>query len=113
MRFTLTMSDFVVLGTAALVATACSLVGSFLVLRRMALIGDAISHAILPGIALGFVLTHSRQSGVMLLGSAGAGLLTVWVVETLYRTRRLREDTAIAVVFPALFAVGVILVARF
>ncbi len=106
-------SDFIVLGTAALVASACALVGTFLVLRRMALVGDAISHAILPGIALGFVLTHSRQSGVMLVGAAAAGLLTVWLVEVLYRTKRLHEDTAVAVVFPALFAVGVILVSRF
>jgi manganese/zinc/iron transport system permease protein len=112
MDFRLTASDWVLLGTAALVATACALVGSFLVLRRMALIGDAISHAILPGIAIGFILTQSLQSWVMLAGAAAAGLVTVYLVETLYRTRRLHEDAAVAVVFPALFALGVILISR-
>lgn len=109
----LSHSDLIMLATGALAATACALLGTFLVLRRMALVGDAISHAILPGIAIGFLLTHSRHSLVMVLGAAAAGLVTVWLVETLYRTRRLYEDTAIAVVFPALFALGVILMHRY
>lgn len=103
-------TQIAVLGTAGLVATACALVGSFLVLRRMALIGDAISHAILPGIVIGFLFGQSLSSVFLLVGAAAAGLLTVWLVELLYRTRRLHEDTAIGVVFPALFALGVILI---
>lgn len=102
-----------VLLTGVLVATASALLGTFLVLRRMALVSDAISHAILPGIALGFVATHSRHPLVMLVGAAIAALVTVWLVETLYRTRRVHEDTAIGVVFPALFAIGVILMDRY
>jgi manganese/zinc/iron transport system permease protein len=100
----------IIMLTGVLVAIACALPGTFLVLRRMSLIGDAISHAILPGIALGFILTHSRQSLVMLAGAAVAGLVTVWLVEALHRTRRCYEDAAIAVLFPALFALGVVMI---
>jgi manganese/zinc/iron transport system permease protein len=103
----------IVVATGLLVAAACSLLGTFLVLRRMALIGDAISHAILPGIVMGFILTHSRQSVIMLLGAAAAGLVTVWLIELLLKTRRVHEDTSIAVVFPALFALGVFLISRY
>jgi manganese/zinc/iron transport system permease protein len=103
----------VILLTGALVASACALLGTFLVLRRMALVGDAISHAILPGLALAFALTHSRNSLVMLAGAAVAGLVAVWLIEMLYRSQRVAEDTSIAIVFPALFALGVILMERY
>src|SRR3954462_14690425 len=103
----LTHSDFIMLATGALAATACALVGTFLVLRRMALVGDAVSHAILPGIAVGFLFSGNLHSWALLAGAAAAGLLAVWLVEALYRTRRLHEDSALAAVFPALFSVGV------
>ena len=77
------------------------------------MVGDAISHAILPGLAMAFALAHTRNSLVMMLGAGVAGLLTVWLVELLYRSRRVYEDTSIAIVFPALFAVGVILMERY
>lgn len=102
----------VILLTGSLVAASCALVGTFLVLRRMALIGDAISHAVLPGIVIGFLASQSRHPLVMLLGAAAAGLVTVWLVELLHRSKRLSEDSSIAVVFPALFALGVLLIAR-
>jgi manganese/zinc/iron transport system permease protein len=102
----------VIILTGALVAASCALLGAYLVLRRMALLGDAISHAILPGIVLGFLATQSRHPLIMLLGAAAAGLLTVWLIEVLHRTRRLNEDSSIAVVFPALFALGVLLVSQ-
>lgn len=105
--------NVVILVVGALVASSSALLGTFLVLRRMALVSDAISHAILPGIAVGFILTHSLNPFVMLVGAAVAGLVTVWLVETLYRSRRVHEDTAIAVVFPALFALGVVLIDQF
>jgi manganese/zinc/iron transport system permease protein len=103
----------IILTTGALVASGCALLGTFLVLRKMSLVGDAISHAILPGIAIGFALTHSRNSLVMLIGAGIAGLITVWLVELLYRSRRVYEDTSIAIVFPALFALGVIFMERY
>jgi manganese/zinc/iron transport system permease protein len=102
----------ILLATGGLTATACALVGSFLLLRRMALVGDAISHAILPGVVLGFVLSGERQPLAILPAAAAVGLATVWLIELLYRSRRLSEDSSTAVVFPALFALGVLLIAH-
>jgi manganese/zinc/iron transport system permease protein len=99
--------------TGMLVAAACALPGTFLVLRRMSLIGDAISHAVLPGIVIAFLAGQTRHPLAMLAGAAAAGLLTVWLVEVLHRSRLVNEDTAVAVVFPTLFALGVLLIARY
>lgn len=95
------------------VAASCALVGSFLVLRRMALLGDAISHAVLPGIVLAFLFTGDRSALPMVLGAGALGVLTVALVELFNRSRRLKEDAAIGVVFPALFSIGVILISRY
>ena len=98
---------------AALVAVACALPGVFLVLRRMALMSDAISHAILPGIAAAYFLTHNLSSPLLILGAALAGVATVSLVELLQRTGLLREDAAIGLVFPFLFSIGVIIISRY
>ena len=103
----------VIVLTAALVGIACALAGSFLVLRRMALLGDAISHSVLLGIVAVFWLTGSRSAPLMVIGAGAVGLLTVSLVEAVYRTGRVREDAAIGLVFPALFSIGVIAVSRF
>lgn len=99
--------------TASLAAAACALAGVFLVLRRMAMMADAISHAILPGLVAGYVLARGPNVFMGFLGATAAGLLTVFLVETLARSRRVREDTAIGLVFPALFALGVLIISRF
>ncbi|TPW17904.1 MAG: manganese/zinc/iron transport system permease protein [bacterium] len=96
--------------TGALTAISCALVGSFLVLRRMAMLGDAISHAVLPGIVLAFLWTGSRSSPAILLGAGALGLLTAVITEFLHKTGRLQADAAIGVTFTWLFALGVILV---
>ena len=98
---------------AVVVAVACALPGTFLVLRRLALVSDAISHAILLGIVLAFFVTESLSSPLLLVGAAVTGVLTVVLVELLKSTGLVREDTAIGLVFPALFSGGVILIARF
>jgi manganese/zinc/iron transport system permease protein len=103
----------VILLTGSFVAAACALVGSFLVLRKMALLGDAISHAVLPGIAIAFLVTGTRAALPMVLGAGALGVLTVLLVELFNRSRRLREDASIGVVFPALFSLGVILISRY
>lgn len=103
----------VILLAASFVAASCALVGSFLVLRKMALLGDAISHAVLPGIVIAFLLTGSRAPLPMVLGAGALGVLTVLLVELFNRSRRLREDASIGVVFPALFSLGVILISRY
>lgn len=103
----------VILLVASCVAASCALVGSFLVLRKMALLGDAVSHAVLPGIAIAFLLTGTRATLPMVLGAGTLGVVTVLLVELFNRSRRLREDASIGVVFPALFSLGVILISRY
>jgi manganese/zinc/iron transport system permease protein len=97
---------------AVVVAVACALPGCFLVLRRMALLSDAISHSILLGIVLAFFWVRDLASPVLILAAAATGVLTVALVEGLHATRRVKEDAAIALVFPALFSVAVLLIAR-
>jgi len=103
----------VVLTVGSLVGASCALVGSFLVLRKMALLGDAISHAVLPGIAIAFLLTGGRAALPMVVGAGALGLVTVFLVELFNRSGRLAEDASIGVVFPALFSLGVILISRY
>lgn len=98
---------------AAVVAAACALPGVFLILRRMALLSDAISHSVLLGIVLAFFVVRDLGSPVLLLGAAAMGVLTVALVEMMHRTRLVREDAAIGLVFPALFSLGVILISRY
>lgn len=98
---------------AIVTAVACALPGVFLVLRRLTLMSDAISHAILPGIVLAFFLTESLSSPLLILAAAGTGVLTVVFVELLERTKLVKEDAAIGLTFPALFSIGVILISRF
>jgi manganese/zinc/iron transport system permease protein len=98
---------------AVVVAVACALPGVFLVLRRMAMISDAISHSVLLGIVLAFFVVESLNSPLLLVAAALTGVLTVVLVEALKNTGLVREDAAIGLVFPALFSVGVILIARF
>jgi manganese/zinc/iron transport system permease protein len=103
----------VILLVASCVAASCALIGTFLVLRKTALLGDAISHAVLPGIVIAFLLTGSRSALPMVLGAGALGVLTVMLVELFNRSGRLREDASIGVVFPALFSLGVILISRY
>ena len=98
---------------AVLTAMACALPGTFLVLRRLSLVGDAISHAILLGIVLAFFAVESLTSPLLLVGAALTGLLTVLLVEVVKGTGLVREDAAIGLVFPALFSVAVVLIARY
>lgn len=105
--------QFEILIIAVLTAVACALAGVFLVLRRLAMLSDAISHAILPGIVVAFFLTGSLSSPWLLIGAAATGVLTVFLVETLHRTGRVREDAAMGLVFPALFSLGIVLITRY
>ncbi|MFT7330025.1 MAG: manganese/zinc/iron transport system permease protein [Roseivirga sp.] len=97
---------------ASLVAIACAIPGTFLVLRKMAMISDAISHSILPGIVIGFFITHDLNSPLLILLAALTGIITVILVEYIQKTGLVKEDTAIGLVFPALFSIGVILIAK-
>lgn len=96
-----------------LTAVACALPGSLLVLRRSAMLTDAISHAVLPGLVGGFLVAGRLDSPLLLLFAVLAGMLTAALVEILRRHAKFREDAAIGLVFPALFSLGVIGVVRF
>lgn len=102
----------VIICVCALVAASGALLGPFLILRRMAMLTDAISHAILLGIVLGYLVFRTTDSLPMMLAAGAVGLLTVWLSELLFRTGLVREDAAIGLVFPALFSLGVILITR-
>ncbi|AUP79208.1 metal ABC transporter permease [Flavivirga eckloniae] len=97
---------------ASLVAVACAIPGTFLVLRKMAMISDAISHSILPGIVIGFFITQDLNSPLLILLAALTGIITVILVEYIQKTGLVKEDTAIGLVFPVLFSIGVILIAK-
>lgn len=99
-----------ILVIALLVACSSALLGVFLVLRGVALMSDAISHALLPGIIIMFLLVRTFNSPFLLIGAAVAGLLTVISVEFLIKVKNIKKDTAIGLVFPLFFAIGVILI---
>ncbi len=99
-----------IIAIASLVGVSCSLVGVFLVLRRMSMLGDAISHSVLFGIVLSFLLTGSRAGPVMLIGAGVVGVATVYITGVLHKYGKLQEDASIGVTFTWLFALGVILI---
>ncbi len=106
-------SSTVILLTGILVAVACAMLGTFLVLRRMAMMADAISHAILPGLVLSYFLANGPNLLAGFFGAALAAVITVSLVEALQKTRRVGGESAIGLVFPAMFALGTFLVSRF
>jgi manganese/zinc/iron transport system permease protein len=93
----------------AVTNVACALVGCFLVLRRMSLMGDAISHAVLPGLVLAFVASGSLDIVPLFIGAAVVGLLTTFLVQTLHQYGGVPTDASMGVVFTSLFALGVVL----
>ena len=95
------------------VAASCGLIGNYLILRRMALVGDAISHSILPGIAIAFLLAGSRNTWVMFVGALAAGILTTVIIEVIHKRTRVKQDAAIGIAFTTLFAVGVVLISLY
>lgn len=95
---------------AAMSAMSCALLGNFLVLRRMSMMGDAISHAVLPGLAAAFLLTSSRGSLAMLAGAAVVGVLTAVFTEWIRAAGKVDEGASMGVVFTVLFAAGLILI---
>lgn len=102
-----------ILITGILVACASALPGTFLLLRRMAMMTDAISHAILPGLVAGYFLARGPNLLAGFAGAAAAAILTVALVEALQNTQRVVGQAAIGLVFPAMFALGTVVVSRF
>lgn len=98
---------------AMLVASSCSLLGSFLVLKNMAMVSDAISHTVLLGIVLAFFVVHDLSSPFLIIGAGIIGVVTVYLIELLNSTRLLKEDSSIGIIFPFLFSIAVILISKF
>lgn len=108
------MQNFLQLDLPAMLATlfatlACALLGNFLVLRRQSLMGDAVSHAVLPGIVAGFLLAGSRATWPIFVGATVAAISAVVLIELVKRFGRLESGTAMGVVFSIMFAGGVVL----
>ncbi|MGB3180310.1 MAG: metal ABC transporter permease [Cyclobacteriaceae bacterium] len=103
-------ADWQIILTGSFVAVSCGLLGCYLILRRMAMVGDAISHAVLPGIVLAFLISGSRDTIVMLIGAGLIGLFTTFLIEFFHKKARLQTDASIGVTFTWLFALGVILI---
>ena len=92
-----------------LLGVCCGLLGSFLVVRKMALVGDALSHAVLPGVALGFLWNMNKDPWAIFIGATLAGILGAISVHAIKQTTHLKEDTALGLVLAAFFAVGIVL----
>ena len=107
------MNDLYIILTAALVSMSCALLGCFLILRKMAMVGDAISHAVLPGIVIAFLISGSRDSLTMLAGAGLIGIVTTFLIEFLHKKAKLQTDASIGVTFTWLFAIGVVLISLF
>ncbi|HKX61140.1 MAG TPA: iron chelate uptake ABC transporter family permease subunit [Verrucomicrobiae bacterium] len=92
-----------------LLGVTCGLLGSFIVVRKMALVGDALSHAVLPGVGIGFLWNMSKDPVAIFIGASVAGLLGTVVVRLIKDTTRLKEDAALGLVLASFFGVGICL----
>ncbi|WP_350336111.1 metal ABC transporter permease [Coralliovum pocilloporae] len=92
-----------------LAALSCGLLGNYLVLRRQSLMGDTISHVVLPGIVVGFLVTGTTGTWPMMLGAALAALVSVGLIEVIRRVGNVEPGAAMGVVFTTMFAAGVVL----
>lgn len=106
------MSGMWIILTGALAASCCGILGVFLVLRKMTLIGDAISHSVMPGIVIAILLSGSRDSLLVFAAALASGLAAVFLIQRLQRSG-LQSDASIGIVFTAMFAIGVVLVSLF
>jgi len=98
------------LAGAILLGLTCGLLGSFLVVRKLALVGDTLSHAVLPGVAAGFLWNMDKNPVAIFVGATLAGLLGSFMVTRLTSTTKLKEDTALGMVLAGFFGVGICLV---
>lgn len=101
--------SLMIMSTGALVGIAASLLGTFLVLRKSSMLSDAISHAIVLGIVVVWLLTKQESGPVQIIGAGLTGVFTVFLIEVLINTKKVKSDAAIGLVFPVLFSIGVLL----
>lgn len=98
-----------VLAGTLLLGAASGVLGSFVLLRKQSLIGDAMAHSALPGVCLAFLFTGQKSLPFFLLGAALAGLLGTWCIQLISRLSKTKEDSAIGIVLSVFFGVGIIL----
>jgi len=99
--------------TGFLVASSTGMLGNLLLLRRMSMMGDAISHAVLPGIVIAYMISGSRASLPLFIGAIIMGILTTFLIQFFSSKGKMQGDAAMGTVFTFLFAVGVILVTKY
>jgi manganese/zinc/iron transport system permease protein len=99
--------------TGTLVAGISGILGSFLLLRKMSMMGDAISHAVLPGIVIAYLIAGNRASIGLVIGAIVIGLFTTLMIEALSQKGKLQVDASIGISFTFLFSIGIILVSRY
>lgn len=104
------MNEFWIIITASLVAICTALLGSFLMLRKMAMVGDAISHAVLPGIVVAYLMSGSKVSLSLLFGATLTGLIATFIISLIAKKARIQNDAAIGITYTLLFAIGIILI---
>ena len=93
---------------AVLTAIACSLAGVLLVVKREALVSEGLSHAVLPGVVLAFLIFRDRSSPLLILAAGLSGLLMVWLVQWIAKTGRVKQDAALGIVFSGMFSIGIL-----
>lgn len=98
---------------AVVIAVACSIPGCLLVIKQMAMLADSISHTILLGIVVGYFITKDLNSPLLIIGAGLMGLCTVWLTETVERTRKVSSDAAVGLVYPLLFSIAIILISKY
>ncbi len=109
----MSLNDAYILITACLVTVACAIPGCFLVLRKMTMFGDAISHAVLPGIVAAYMLSGNIGGWPMIFGATVIGLALTWIIEFIHKRMRVSADASIGISYTFLFALGLILVSAF
>lgn len=101
---------FLIIFTASLIAISCGLLGVFMMLRKMSMTGDAISHAVLPGIVIGFFVSGSQRGLEVIIGAGILGILATLLIDWLRKKARVQLDASIGITFTLLFAIGIILI---
>ncbi len=104
------MNDFWIILTACIVAINAALLGTFLVLRKMSMVGDAISHAVLPGIVVAYYFSGDKTSGLLLLGATLSGVLATFIINILSKKAKIQGDASIGITYTMLFALGMIMI---
>jgi len=106
------MRQLEILIAVSLVSAACSLLGPFLILRKMSMMIDSITHTILLGIVIAFFITKDLTSPLLIVGAGLVGILTVFLTELINQKTTLHEDASIGLVFPFLFSIAIILISK-